>query len=139
MNDLGTMSGKQWTASAISASLKPCPGFEPVEDADESAGLPTARLYGVLRAAFALISFKSPASRSLITAFWARPRFGPVGGTQGAPIWRRDDETGQTYALKLTAAGAKAIARLARRAQRHRRWRALRLVWPPDHRAHLGA
>src|SRR5271157_5708049 len=28
----------------------------------------------------------------------------------GAPIWRRDEETGQTYALKLTAAGAKAIA-----------------------------
>jgi hypothetical protein len=28
----------------------------------------------------------------------------------GAPIWRRDDETGQTYALKLTATGAKAIA-----------------------------
>lgn len=28
----------------------------------------------------------------------------------GAPIWRRDDESGQTYALKLTAAGAKAIA-----------------------------
>ena len=29
---------------------------------------------------------------------------------QGAPIWRRDDKSGQTYALKLTAAGAKAIA-----------------------------
>ena len=28
----------------------------------------------------------------------------------GAPIWRRDDETGQTYALKLTEAGVKAIA-----------------------------
>jgi hypothetical protein len=28
----------------------------------------------------------------------------------GAPIWRRDDETNHTYALKLTAAGAKAIA-----------------------------
>src|SRR5208337_3856980 len=28
----------------------------------------------------------------------------------GGPIWRRDDETGQTFALKLTAAGAKAIA-----------------------------
>ena len=28
----------------------------------------------------------------------------------GAPIWRRDGETGQTYALKLTAAGAKVIA-----------------------------
>ena len=27
-----------------------------------------------------------------------------------APIWRRDEETGQTYALKLTAAGAKTIA-----------------------------
>ena len=28
----------------------------------------------------------------------------------GAPIWRRDEETGRTYALKLTAAGIKAIA-----------------------------
>ena len=28
----------------------------------------------------------------------------------GGPIWRRDGETGQTYALKLTAAGAKSIA-----------------------------
>ena len=28
----------------------------------------------------------------------------------GAPIWRGDEETGHTYALKLTAIGAKAIA-----------------------------
>ena len=28
----------------------------------------------------------------------------------GAPIWRRDEEKGHTYALKLTAAGVKAIA-----------------------------
>ncbi len=28
----------------------------------------------------------------------------------GAPIWRRDEQTGHTYALKLTAAGIKAIA-----------------------------
>ena len=28
----------------------------------------------------------------------------------GAPIWRRNEETGHTYALKVTAAGAKAIA-----------------------------
>jgi Protein of unknown function (DUF3489) len=28
----------------------------------------------------------------------------------GAPIWRRDEQTGHTYALKLTAAGVKAIA-----------------------------
>src|SRR5208283_4605316 len=27
----------------------------------------------------------------------------------GAPVWRRDDEAGLSYALKLTAAGAKAI------------------------------
>src|SRR5262249_858446 len=27
-----------------------------------------------------------------------------------SPVWRRDDETGLAYALKLTAAGAKAIA-----------------------------
>ena len=28
----------------------------------------------------------------------------------GDPIWRRDEELGASYALKLTAAGAKAIA-----------------------------
>ena len=28
----------------------------------------------------------------------------------GAPIWRRDEEKGHTYALKLTAAGIKTIA-----------------------------
>jgi hypothetical protein len=33
-----------------------------------------------------------------------------VKAKPGAPIWRRDVETEQTYALKLTAAGMKAIA-----------------------------
>ena len=28
----------------------------------------------------------------------------------GAPVWRRDEQAGQSYALKLTAAGARAIA-----------------------------
>ena len=28
----------------------------------------------------------------------------------GAPVWRRDDDAGLSYSLKLTAAGAKAIA-----------------------------
>ena len=28
----------------------------------------------------------------------------------GAPVWRRDEQGGQSYALKLTAAGARAIA-----------------------------
>jgi hypothetical protein len=33
-----------------------------------------------------------------------------VKAKPGAPVWRRDAETEQAYALKLTAAGAKAIA-----------------------------
>jgi hypothetical protein len=32
-----------------------------------------------------------------------------MGAEAGAPIWRRDNETGQAYALKLRAAGDKAI------------------------------
>src|ERR1700755_1322912 len=33
-----------------------------------------------------------------------------VKARAGGPIWRRDEESGASYALKLTAAGAKAIA-----------------------------
>ena len=33
-----------------------------------------------------------------------------VKAKAGTPVWRRDEQTGQPYALKLTAAGAKAIA-----------------------------
>ena len=33
-----------------------------------------------------------------------------VKAKRGDPIWRRDEESGASYALKLTAAGAKAIA-----------------------------
>ena len=33
-----------------------------------------------------------------------------VKAKAGAPVWRRDEQNGQSYALKLTAAGAKAIA-----------------------------
>jgi hypothetical protein len=33
-----------------------------------------------------------------------------VKAKAGGPIWRRDEESGASYALKLTAAGAKAIA-----------------------------
>jgi hypothetical protein len=33
----------------------------------------------------------------------------------GAPIWRRDEEKGHTYALKLTAAGVKTIAVVSQR------------------------
>src|SRR5258707_8230913 len=33
-----------------------------------------------------------------------------VNAKANGPIWRRDEESGASYALKLTAAGAKAIA-----------------------------
>ena len=33
-----------------------------------------------------------------------------VKAKTGDPVWRRDEESGASYALKLTAAGAKAIA-----------------------------
>jgi Protein of unknown function (DUF3489) len=33
-----------------------------------------------------------------------------VKAKTGMPVWRRDEQNGQSYALKLTAAGAKAIA-----------------------------
>ena len=33
-----------------------------------------------------------------------------IKATAGMPVWRRDDETAQSFALKLTAEGLKAIA-----------------------------
>ena len=45
-------------------------------------------------------------SRKLISAGFAKE----VKAKSGDPIWRRDEESGASYALKLTAAGAKAIA-----------------------------
>src|SRR5277367_1281741 len=33
-----------------------------------------------------------------------------VRAEAGTPVWRRDEQAGQSYSLKLTAAGAKAIA-----------------------------
>jgi hypothetical protein len=33
-----------------------------------------------------------------------------VKAKAGTPVWRRDEQDGQSYALKLTVAGAKAIA-----------------------------
>ncbi len=68
---------------------------------------------------------RSAARRSLPGPSWrSKAKPGPEGRSQasrsrlvkeirakaGAPIWRRDKEKGHTYALKLTAAGVKAIA-----------------------------
>ena len=45
-------------------------------------------------------------ARKLISAGFIKE----VKAKSGDPIWRRDEELGASYALKLTAAGAKAIA-----------------------------
>ncbi len=57
-----------------------------------------------------------PAGPKRSPAHWAVAKLLEAGlvkeirAKAGAPIWRRDEDIGQTYALKLTAAGAKAIA-----------------------------
>ncbi len=45
-------------------------------------------------------------ANKLISAGFAKQ----VKAKSGDPIWRRDEESGASYALKLTAAGAKAVA-----------------------------
>ena len=45
-----------------------------------------------------------------VAAYGGRHPPKEIRAKAGAPIWRRDDETGRTFAIKLTAAGAKASA-----------------------------
>ena len=52
---------------------------------------------------------RSQAQRAVVKLLEAR-LVKEIRAKAGAPIWRRDKETGQTYALKLTAAGVKVIA-----------------------------
>ena len=59
--------------------------------------------------------FKEKVAKRRAKDRWRTDRLRPCEGDQheekgGAPVWRRDEEAGQSYALKLTAAGAKAIA-----------------------------
>ena len=53
---------------------------------------------------------RAPARKSLadklVEAGWARL----IKARNGAPVWRKEAETGQTYALQLTAKGMRAIA-----------------------------
>jgi Protein of unknown function (DUF3489) len=48
----------------------------------------------------------------LIEAGWVRE----VKARDGAPVWRKDADSGETYALKLTAKGLKAVAAASRAA-----------------------
>ena len=53
---------------------------------------------------------KGAAARKVAAKLVAASLAKEVEAKAGAPVWRRDAETEQAYALKLTAAGGKAVA-----------------------------
>jgi hypothetical protein len=55
-------------------------------------------------------SLKGAAARKIATKLVAAGLAEEVKAKRGAQVWRRDDATGQAYALKLTAAGLNAVA-----------------------------
>jgi Protein of unknown function (DUF3489) len=55
-------------------------------------------------------SLKGAAAQKIASRLIAAGLAKEIKAKAGAPLWRRDDEAGISYALKLTAAGAKAIA-----------------------------
>jgi hypothetical protein len=55
-------------------------------------------------------NLKGGAARKVVEKLIRAGLVQEVSAKAGAPIWRRDDENAQSYALKLTTAGLKAIA-----------------------------
>ena len=55
-------------------------------------------------------SLKGAAAQKIATKLVAAGLVEEIKAKAGAYVWRRDDATGQVYALKVTAAGLKAIA-----------------------------
>lgn len=53
---------------------------------------------------------KGSAAHKVATKLIAAGLIEEVKAKAGMPVWRRDEQDGQSYALRLTAAGAKAIA-----------------------------
>ena len=53
---------------------------------------------------------KGGAAHKVATKLIAAGLVEEVKAKAGMPVWRRDEQDGQSYALRLTAAGAKAIA-----------------------------
>ena len=53
---------------------------------------------------------KGAAAQKVVAKLVAASLAKEVKAKAGAPVWRRDAETEQAYALKLTAAGVKAVA-----------------------------
>jgi hypothetical protein len=62
-----------------------------------------------------------------------------IGARGGMPVWRRDEEAGQAYSLKLTAAGLKAIAMDEGASHRLARSGALPTASEPSLKAKKGA
>ena len=63
------------------------------------------------RCLVATLNLKESAARRMVAdKLIAAGLVKEIKAKAGAPAWRRDEELGHSYALKLTAAGAKAIA-----------------------------
>ena len=62
------------------------------------------------RCLVAALNVKAAAAQKIAGKLIASGLVKEIKAKPGAPVWRRNDEAGQSYALKLTAAGAKAIA-----------------------------
>jgi DNA-binding MarR family transcriptional regulator len=55
-------------------------------------------------------SLKGGAAQKIAAKFLAAGLVKEIKAKPGTPVWRRDDEAGRSYLLKLTAAGLRAIA-----------------------------
>jgi hypothetical protein len=55
-------------------------------------------------------NLKGSAAQKVVTKLIAAGFAKEIKAKPGAPVWRRDEQAGQSYSLKLTAAGARAIA-----------------------------
>ena len=62
------------------------------------------------RCLIACKNLKGASAHKVASKFIAAGLVKEIKAKPGVPIWRRDDDAGQSFALKLTAAGMKAIA-----------------------------
>src|SRR5271155_1276674 len=62
------------------------------------------------RCLVASANFKGGTAQKVAAKLIAAGLAKEVRAEAGAPVWRRDEQAGQSFSLKLTAAGAKAIA-----------------------------
>ena len=72
--------------------------------------MPSAAAQRDDRSLTALEKLKGGAADKVATKLIAAGLVKQVNAKAGTPVWRRDEQNGQSYALKLTVTGAKAIA-----------------------------